>query len=41
MNKIPMKKILKNTNITNKKNLIFFLYIKMAKKYYQKHKENL
>ena len=34
-----MKKIFKNTNITNKKK--FFLYIKMVHKYSQKHKENL
>ena len=39
INKILMKKIFKNTNITNKKK--FFLYIKMVHKYSQKHKENL
>ena len=36
-----MKKILKNTNITNKKKIInFFLYTKIVNKY-QKHKEKL
>ena len=42
MKKILMKKLKKKTDITNKKCfIIFFVYIKMVNKYYQKHKEKL
>ena len=44
MNEVLLKKLRKNANKTNEKlffNILCFVYMKMANKYYQKHKEKL